>query len=78
MRKLYMAMAAFAALLFSQIGHAIPTIPGAIDLATDDGDTYYALTADANGYYITGYNSNGRATGFSVTLSPGPYVTPEQ
>ena len=52
MRKLYMAIAAFAALMFSQIGHAVPTIPGAIDLATHDGNTFYALTSDANGYYI--------------------------
>lgn len=69
MRKLYMAIAAFAALLFSQIGHAIPTIPGATDVATNDGETYYALMEQGSGWVIAGYDANGVATGFVTQLT---------
>ena len=42
MKKL---IAVFATLLFCQLGHAVPVVPGAVDIATHDGKTYYALVA---------------------------------
>ncbi len=76
MRKLYIALAAFAALTLSQIGHAIPTIPGATDIATADGQTYYALMGRADGWYVEGYSASGAANGFSVQLTPSHNVNP--
>lgn len=78
MRKLYISLAAFAALLFSQIGHAIPTIAGATDLASNDGTTYYALSARADGWYIDAYDEIGIAKSFSVKLTPDSSVNPSQ
>ena len=69
MRKLYLAITAFAALLISQIGHAIPTIPGATDVATDDGQTYYALMEQGSTWVVQGYTADGQFTGFSTVLS---------
>ena len=69
MRKLYLAVSAFAALFISQIGHAIPTIPGATDVATNDGQTYYALIEEGSSWVVRGYTANGQSNGFSVTLS---------
>jgi len=69
MRKLYLAITAFAALLISQIGHAIPTIPGATDIATTDGETFYALTERDGGWHIDGYDSDGNLTGFTTQLA---------
>ena len=68
MRKLYLAITAFAALLISQIGYAIPTVPGATDMATADGETYYALMERDGGWYVDGYDANGNPTGFSTQL----------
>jgi len=78
MRKLYLAITAFAALLISQIGHAIPVIPGATDIASDDGQTYYALMERADGWYVDGYDANGNANGFSLHLNGGSYMTPAE
>ena len=69
MRKLYIALTAFAALSFSQLGHAIPTIPGATDIATNDGETYYALIEQSGGWVVQGYTAGGDFTGYSVELS---------
>ncbi|MDP6972331.1 MAG: hypothetical protein QF921_12620 [Pseudomonadales bacterium] len=68
-------LAVFATLLFCQLGHAIPVIPGAVDLATTDGETYYALVAKDGAWYIDGYTHTGTATGYSVALTPGGSVT---
>lgn len=76
MRKLYMAVAAAAVFMFSQIAHAIPTIDGATDIATHDADTYYSLTARDDGWFVEGYTSTGGQTGFSVQLTPSVNVTP--
>ena len=78
MRKLYMIVAAAAALLISQIGHAIPAIPGSTDTATDDGQTYYALFGDDTGWYVRGYDAAGATNGFEVQLTPNQYLTPAQ
>jgi len=77
MRKLYVVIAAFAALMFSQIGYAIPIIPGATDIATEDSETYYALMARGDGWYVEGYTASGVANGFSVQLTPSASLTPE-
>ena len=68
MRKMYLAITAFAALLISQIGYAIPVVPGATDIATADGDTFYALMERDGGWYVDGYDANGNSTGFSTQL----------
>lgn len=68
-KKLYLAITAFAALLISQIGHAIPTIPGATDMATSDGETFYALVERDGGWHIDGYDRNGNLTGFTTQLA---------
>jgi len=77
MRKLYVVIAAFAALMFSQIGYAIPIIPGATDIATEDSETYYALMAKEDGWFVEGYTKYGVSNGFSVQLTPSAYVTPD-
>jgi len=77
MRKLYVVIAAFAALMFSQIGYAIPTIPGATDIATEDSETYYALMAREDGWYVEGYTQYGVSNGYSVQLTPTEYLTPD-
>ena len=76
MRKLYMTIAAFAALMFSQIGHATPYVPGATDIATNDNNTFYALVARDNGWHVDGYTASGAATGFTVQLTPNANVNP--
>ena len=77
MRKLYVVIAAFAALMFSQIGYAIPIIPGATDIATEDSETYYALMARDDGWFVEGYDASGAANGFKVQLTPSAVLTPE-
>lgn len=77
MRKLYVVIAAFAALMFSQIGYAIPIIPGATDIATEDSETYYALMARDDGWFVDGYDASGAANGFSIQLTPSAYLTPD-
>ena len=66
MKKL---LAVFATVLFCQVGHAVPVVPGAVDLATNDGKTYYALVVKNGSWYIDGYNQRGNATGYSVALT---------
>jgi len=82
MRKLYLAITAFAALFISQIGHAIPVIPGATDIATSDGETYYALIERDGGWYVDAYNADGTATGYSIQLGAASghsqWINPEQ
>ena len=77
MRKLYVVIAAFAALMFSQIGYAIPIIPGATDIATEDSETYYALMAREDGWFVEGYTASGAANGFKVQLTPSSALTPD-
>ncbi|MEM7100197.1 MAG: hypothetical protein AAF541_18155 [Pseudomonadota bacterium] len=78
MRKLYMIVAAAAALLISQIGHAIPAIPGSTDTATNDGQTYYALFGNDSGWFVRGYDAAGVSTGFQAQLGPNEFLTPAQ
>lgn len=77
MRKLYVAITAFAALVISQIGHAIPVIPGATDIASNDGETYYALVERDGGWHVDGYNADGTSNSFTMILNGGVSVTPE-
>jgi hypothetical protein len=75
MKKL---LAVFATLLFCQFANALPVVPGAVDFATNDGKTYYALVAKNGYWYIEGYRNNGASTGYSVNLTPNQYIGTNQ
>ena len=55
-----------------------PFIDGAIDMATDDGETFYALEASDNAYQINAYDATGVETGFSVILQPQAFLGTNQ